>query len=267
MSLKIVVLIKQVPDTRSVGKDAMTQQGTINRAALPSIINPEDLNALEMALNIKDKIKDTKVTVLTMGLPSSKEIIKDAIYRGADCGVVLTDKALGGSDTLATSYAISQSIKHLDKFDIVFSGREAIDGDTAQVGPQTAEKLHLPQITYAEQIMDISENQITIKRRLTDGIELVRCPLPVLITVHSSAEGCRFYNAKRLMAYKRYEPKELTATDIEAEPSRIGLTGSPTKVKKIDNVVLQHKDTLFIQKDDNQIDNLMKELINTHILG
>lgn len=265
--MKIVVLAKQVPDTRNVGKDAMTAEGTVNRQALPSIFNPEDLNALEMALQVKDKYPEAEVTVLTMGLPSATDIIKDAMYRGADDGVLLTDRKIGGSDTLATSYAISQAIKKIGKVDMVFCGRQAIDGDTAQVGPQTAEKLDMPQITYAEKIEDLNEKNITIKRRLERGVEVVRCEFPVLITVHSSAEKCRFYNAKRLLKYKNTEVKMFSAEDIQADENRIGLTGSPTKVKKIDNVVLAHKDNITLQGKDEEIDNLVKQLINTHIIG
>lgn len=267
MSLKIVVLAKQVPDTRNVGKDAMTAEGTVNRQALPAIFNPEDLNALEMALQIKDKYPNTKISVLTMGLPSASGIVRDSMFRGADDGSLLTDRKIGGSDTLATSYAISQAIKKMGKVDIVFGGRQAIDGDTAQVGPQTAEKLDIPQITYAEQIVNITDKDITIKRRLERGVETVKCKFPLLITVHSSAKKCRFYNAKRLMAYKNYEVPTWSADDVNAEYSRIGLTGSPTKVKKIDSVVLTHKDNITLEAKDENIDNLVKELIDTHIIG
>lgn len=188
MSLKIVVLAKQVPDTRNVGKDAMTAEGTVNRQALPAIFNPEDLNALEMALTIKDQIKDTHITIVTMGPDRAAQIVRDAMFRGADDGIVISDRKLAGSDTLATSYAIAQAVKKLGHVDIVFGGRQAIDGDTAQVGPQTAEKLEIPQITYAEELVDINDKDITIKRRLERGVEIVKSHYPVLITVHSSAK-------------------------------------------------------------------------------
>ncbi len=267
MSLKIVVLAKQVPDTRNVGKDAMTAEGTVNRQALAAIFNPEDLNALEMALAIKDRKKDTEITIVTMGPDRAAEIVRDAMFRGADGGVVVSDRKLAGSDTLATSYAISQAVKKLGKVDIVFGGRQAIDGDTAQVGPQTAEKLGIPQITYAEELVDITDKDITIKRRLERGVETIKTNLPVLVTVHSSAPKARYYNAKRLMAYKNAEIKMFNAADIEAEDERLGLTGSPTKVKKIDSVVLTHKDNVTLEPTDANIDNLVKELINTHIIG
>ena len=202
MSLNIVVLAKQVPDTRNVGKDAMKADGTINRAALPAIFNPEDLNALEQALRIKDANPGSTVTLLTMGLPRASEIIREAIYRGADTGIVLTDRVLGGADTLATSYSLAQAIKKIGNYDIILGGRQAIDGDTAQVGPQIAEKLGIPQVTYAEEILDLKNGFVTVKRRLEHGVETVKAPLPCVVTVNGSAAECRPRNAKRLMKYK-----------------------------------------------------------------
>ena len=164
MSLNILVLAKQVPDTRNVGKDAMTPEGTVNRAALAAIFNPEDLNALEQALRLKDKNPDTTVTVLTMGPFRAAEIIRESLYRGDDRGYVLSDRAFAGSDTLATSYALSCAIRKMDKIDLIICGRQAIDGDTAQVGPQVGEKLGMNQITYAEDIQLISKNTVQIGR-------------------------------------------------------------------------------------------------------
>ena len=199
---KIIVLAKQVPDTHNVGKDAMKEDGTMNRAALPAIINPEDMNALEQALRIKDQYPETQITVLTMGLPKAAEVLQEGLYRGADKGILLTDRKLGGSDTLATSYAIAQAIKNVGDYDMVLCGRQAIDGDTAQVGPQAAEKLGIPQVTYAEEIENISESSITIRRRLESGVETVKAPFPLLITVHGSAAPCRTRNAKFYMKTK-----------------------------------------------------------------
>lgn len=290
MSLKIAVLAKQVPDTRNVGKDAMTEEGTVNRAALPAIFNPEDLNALEMALYIKDIVPQTEVYVLTMGPVRAAEIIRQSLYRGADGGFVISDRKVAGSDTLATSYTISQGVKKLGKVDLVFAGRQAIDGDTAQVGPQTAEKLDMPQITYAEEVICADEKKIRIKRRLERGVEEVECAYPCLITVGSSAPDCRFPIAKQLMKYKNAlteaEAAEMkkdcsdmfskkpylkiglwSAADIEAEDSRLGLSGSPTKVKKIDNVVLTAKESIEVEPTDEGLDNLVKELIASHIIG
>ncbi|MEI6143605.1 MAG: electron transfer flavoprotein subunit beta/FixA family protein, partial [Mariniphaga sp.] len=155
--LRIIVLAKQVPDTRNVGKDAMKADGTVNRAALPAIFNPEDLNALELALRLKDENPGTTVTVLTMGPGRAAEIIREGLYRGADGGVLLTDRAFAGSDTLATSYALSQAIREMGEFDLIIAGRQAIDGDTAQVGPQVAEKMGLPQVTYVEAVLKVEK--------------------------------------------------------------------------------------------------------------
>ncbi len=290
MSFRIVVLAKQVPDTRNVGKDAMKADGTVNRAALPAIYNPEDLNALEMALEIKSKMKDAEIIVVTMGPPRAAEIIRESVYRGADKGYLITDRKFAGSDTLATSYAISLAVKKLAPFHLVISGRQAIDGDTAQVGPQAAEKLGIPQITYAEEFISATEKDITIKRRLERGIEVVKSSLPALITVHSSAPECRPRNAKLLMKFKHartvtelqeevrdytelfdkrpyLQIEEWTVADLDANVEFLGLSGSPTKVKKIENVVLQQKETILLTESDKDIEGLMKELIDIHIIG
>ena len=202
MSLNIVVLAKQVPDTRNVGKDAMKEDGTINRAALPAIFNPEDLNALEQALQLKDQNPGSRITLLTMGPPRASEIIREGLYRGADTGIVLTSRAFAGADTLATSYAIAAAVKHIKQFDIVIGGRQAIDGDTAQVGPQVAEKLGIPQVTYAEEIIKVENGVATIKRRLKNGVETVEAPLPLVVTVNGSAAPCRPRNARFVQKYK-----------------------------------------------------------------
>lgn len=211
MSFKIVVLAKQVPDTHNVGADAMNADGTVNRAALPTVFNPEDLKALEMALRVKDRMQDATVTVVTMGPPRAAEIIKDARSRGADDGFVLSDMRFAGADTLATSYALSQAIKQLGKVDLIFGGRQAIDGDTAQVGPQVAEKLEIPQITYAEELIDVNTTSITIRRRLERGTECVKATLPVLVTVTSAANDCRFPNAHRLLRQAKDETRLINA--------------------------------------------------------
>jgi len=288
--LKIIVLAKQVPDTRNVGKDAMKADGTVNRAALPAIFNPEDLNALEQALRLKDKFPGTTVTLLTMGPGRAAEVIREGLYRGADNGYLLTDRAFAGADTLATSYAISCAIKKIPDFDIIIAGRQAIDGDTAQVGPQVAEKLSIPQVTYAEDIIEMKKNSLIIKRRLERGVETVECPTPCVITVNSSAPECRPRNAKAVMKFKhartsteRQEASEdyidlvserpylniaeWSVNDIKSDVQQLGLSGSPTKVKKIENVVFQAKESKVITADDNAIDELMKELITNHTLG
>ena len=180
MSLKIVVLAKQVPDTRNVGKDAMKADGTINRAALPAIFNPEDLNALEQALRLKDAHPGSTVTILTMGPGRAADIIREGLFRGADNGYLLTDRAFAGADTLATSYALATAIRKIGECDIIIGGRQAIDGDTAQVGPQVAEKLGLTQITYAEEILEVGDGKIKVKRHIDGGVETVEGPCPSL---------------------------------------------------------------------------------------
>lgn len=290
MSLNIIVLAKQVPDTRNVGKDAMKEDGTINRAALPAIFNPEDLNALEQALQLKDANPGSTITMLTMGLPRSAEVIREGIFRGADGGIVLTDRALGGADTLATSYSLAQAVKKFGKYDIVICGRQAIDGDTAQVGPQIAEKLGVPQVTYAEEILGVENGKITVKRRLENGVETVKAPLPCVITVNGTAAECRPRNARRVMKYKRavspsekaklspeqqalvdarpgLNIQEWSAAFVDADPAQIGMAGSPTKVKAIENVVFTAKECLTIDNNNDQLEQLIKDLIANHTIG
>ena len=293
--MRIIVLAKQVPDTRNVGKDAMKEDGTINRGALPAIFNPEDLNALEQALRIKDKFPGTTITMLTMGPGRAAEIIREGMFRGADNGYLLTDRAFAGADTLATSYALSMAIRKIGDFDLIIGGRQAIDGDTAQVGPQVAEKLGLPQVTYAEEIMKIENSKITIRRGIAGGVETVEAPMPLLITVNGSAAECRPRNAKLVQKYKRalgvqekaeitkagqslpYEDdykqypylniEEWSVADVDADVVQCGLSGSPTKVKTIQNIVFQAKESKVISSADDEIDDLMKELIENHTIG
>jgi len=287
--LKIVVLAKQVPDTRNVGKDAMKADGTVNRAALAAIFNPEDLNALEQALRLKDKYEGSTVSILTMGPSRAAEIIREGMYRGADGGVLLTDRLFAGSDTLATSYAISQALKKMEA-DIIIAGRQAIDGDTAQVGPQVADKLGLTQITYAEEIIGIKENVITVKRRLERGVEVVEGPLPLVVTVNASAPECRSRNAKALLKFKHARTAtelqdtsedyidikndrpelvipEWSVVDVDADPKELGLSGLPTKVKKIENVVFTAKESKVLSDNDEDINELMRTLIESHTIG
>lgn len=290
MSLKIVVLAKQVPDTRNVGKDAMTPEGTVNRAALPAIFNPEDLNALEQALRLKDQNPGSTVSVLTMGPPRATEIIREGLYRGADNGYLLTDRAFGGADTLATSYALSMAIRKIGDVDIVIGGRQAIDGDTAQVGPQVAQKLGLDQVTYVEEILKCGDGKITVKRHIDGGVETVEAPLPIVLTVNGSAAPCRPRNAKLVMKYKRamapmempaeglpyaeeYQKKPyLTVTqwgtaDVNADLAQCGLSGSPTKVKVVQNIVFKAKESKTLTASDADVEGMIQELLANHTIG
>ncbi len=293
MSLKIIVLAKQVPDTRNVGQDAMTPEGTVNRAALPAVFNPDDLNALELALRLKERFGGSTISVVTMGLPKSAEIIREALYRGADEGYVVTDRSLGGADTLATSYTLAQAIKKIGNFDIVLCGRQAIDGDTAQVGPQVAEKLGLTQVTYAEEILSLDEEKkkVVIKRHIDGGVETVEAPLPLVVTVNGSAAACRPRNAKRVIKYKNAtalaerKPEETEAMaemiakkpylticqwgakDIDADPQQIGKAGSPTNVKAVQNIVFKAKESKTLTGSDEDVESVIVELLNEKIIG
>lgn len=292
MSLNIIVLAKQVPDTRNVGKDAMKADGTINRAALPAIFNPEDLNALEQALRLKEHHPGSTIGMLTMGPPRAGEIIRQGLYRGADTGWLLTDRLFAGADTLATSYALATAIKKISAekpVDIVIGGRQAIDGDTAQVGPQVAQKLGLNQVTYAEEILKVENGVATIRRMIDGGVETVEAPLPVVITVNGSAAPCRPCNAKLVMKYKYAtcpmertgeEPwKELynerpyltlnewSVADVDGDPQQCGLSGSPTKVKTVKNIVFQAKESKTLTGSDEDIAGLIEELLEEKIIG
>lgn len=295
MSFKIVVLAKQVPDTRNVGPDAMTPEGTVNRSALPAIFNPEDLNALEQALRLKDQNPGTTVTVVTMGPGRAAEVIREAMYRGADGGYLLTDRAFAGADTLATSYALATAIKHVQPdVDLIIGGRQAIDGDTAQVGPQVAEKLGLNQITYTEEILVCENGIIRVKRHIDGGVETVESALPCVLTVNGSAAPCRPRNVKRVMKFKRakapmelapgttwadqpyadqYEKKpylklgQLNCADVNADLQQCGLAGSPTKVKNVENIVFKAKESKVLTGSDEDINSLVQELLANHTIG
>ncbi len=253
MSLKIVVLAKQVPDTRNVGKDAMNADGTINRAALPAIFNPEDLNALEQALRLKDTHPGSTVTILTMGPGRAAEIIREGLYRGADNGYLLTDRAFAGADTLATSYAIATAIRKIGECDLIIGGRQAIDGDTAQVGPQVAEKLGLSQITYTEEILNVDETarRITVKRHIDGGTK----------------DGSELPYAELYEKFPYLNITEWSVADVEGDTKQCGLSGSPTKVKKIENIVFQAKESKTMTGSDQDVEGLIVELLANHTIG
>lgn len=270
----------------------MTAEGTVNRSALPAIFNPEDLNALEQALRLKDQHPGSTITILTMGPGRAASIIREGLFRGADDGYLLTDRAFAGADTLATSYALSMAIRKIKDYDIIIGGRQAIDGDTAQVGPQVAEKLGLTQITYAEEILNVDEEGhcITVKRHIDGGVETVEGPLPIVVTVNGSAAPCRPRNAKLVQKYKYaltpsektqqaptypelYEQRpylnlvEWSVADVEADLSQCGLSGSPTKVKSIQNIVFQAKESKTLTGSDVDVEGLIVELLANHTIG
>jgi len=292
-----VVLVKQVPDTRNVTGEVMTKDGTMNRSALPAIFNPEDLNALEMALNFKDRYGG-KVTVLSMGPLQATEVLREALYRGADQVILLSDRKFAGADTQATSYTLKCAIDKIGPFDLVFCGRQAIDGDTAQVGPQVAEKLGVPQITYAESIVELAEDGIIVQRAFDLGSELVKCTLPCLLTVTGTANQPRPASARKRIEYKLAAataeyPKLLakwpefgseealekflaernlkitvwSAADLDVDEAELGLGGSPTQVYKINYVVLESTESKNIPATPEGIQAMIQELIQEYIVG
>jgi len=298
-----VVLIKQVPDTKRITGQAMNPDGTVNRGALPAIFNPEDLNALELALQIKENF-DGRVTVITMGPPAASQILRDSLYRGADDAILITDRRCAASDTLATSYILSCAVKKLD-YDIVLCGRQAIDGDTAQVGPQLAEKLGITQITYVQQLIELKDKTIVARRNIGNGFQEVKAELPILLTVIGEANEPRAPAAKKLMKYKNARTeaeiaRALTDTNpddnepkirklakkeskalrkkgllinqwdldfLKADLNWCGRDGSPTKVHRIQSVVLEAKESKQVQPTSDGVADMIHELIEEHTIG
>ena len=274
-----------VPDTENLSGEAMKEDGTVNRAALPAIVNPEDLNALEMALQIKDQ-HGGRITVITMGPPSAAEALRETLYRGADRVVLITDRKFAAGDTLATSYVLSHAVRKLPKPDLVLCGRQAIDGDTAQIGPQLAEKLGLPQFTYVEEILSLDPQAITVRRSLEGDVEVVRGPLPALLTVVGTANDPRPPAAKRVFKYKKARAEwelqeeesqealgergllieQWGAEELGCDADRCGGAGSPTKVKKIESVRLVSEEHVKVEPTTEGLASLVRELIAEHIL-
>ena len=255
-----IVLVKQVPDTANVSADAMKEDGTVNRAALPTIFNPEDLHALEMALDLKQRHGGT-VTVVSMGPPKAVDVLRDCLFRGADRAILITDRRAAASDTLATSYILSQAVKTIGNFDFVFAGRQAIDGDTAQTAPQCAEKLGIPQVTYAESVLEVTKDSAMVRRNIGNGWEMVKVKLPALLTVVETANVPRPWAAKRMMKYKNASLEQWGLDEIGADTNRCGIAGSPTKVFKIQSVVLKKEGFTEVVPTRESIGNLIKELV------
>ncbi len=289
-------MVKQVPDTANISGQVMKEDGTVNRAKLPAIFNHEDRVALELALRVKDQYGG-KVTVVTMGPPRASDVLRECLYMGADEAILISDRKFAGADTLATSYVLSEAIKRVNNYDFIFAGRQAIDGDTAQVGPQTAEKLHIPQITYVEEILDVTDKTVKIKRKIDGGFEVLESALPVLLTVLKDSAFPRPFKAKRILAYKNaktlmelekfvegnsllfidqlkeeYSSKNLyiqtlTMDDLKLDAERCGVAGSPTKVHKVESVVLAGGNHEMIEPNKNGISHLIDILLEDHILG
>ncbi len=296
MSYHSVVMVKQVPDTANISGQVMKPDGTVNRSKLPTVFNPEDKVALELALQLRDRYGGT-VRVITMGPLKASDLLRDCLYMGADEAFLVSDRRFAGADTLATSYVLAEALRKLAPYDLIFAGRQAIDGDTAQVGPQTAEKLGLPQITYAEGIIEANGEKLTVRRKIDQGYEVLEGTLPLLMTVVKDAAVPRPFRAKRVMAFKNahtllelekmadansllyvdqlkeeYVAKGLfiptfTADDLDVDLSRCGLSGSPTKVHKIESVVLgagEHED---IPATKDGMYTLIDKLMEDHIFG
>lgn len=296
MSYHSIVLVKQVPDTANISGQVMRPDGTVNRGKLPAIFNPEDKIALETALQVKDNYGG-KVTVISMGPPKASEVLRECLYMGADEAYLISDRKFAGADTLATSYVLSEAIRKIGNFDLIFAGRQAIDGDTAQVGPQTAEKLGIPQITYADRVMDLKKDKITIKRRIDGGFEILESRLPLLVTVIKEAAEPRPFKAKRVMAYKNartlmeleelanansllyiddlkveYQNRglfipTLTMDELKLDEQRIGQSGSPTKVYKVESVVLGGGEHEKFEASKEGVGSLIDKLMEDRIFG
>lgn len=299
-----IVCVKQVPDTANITVDAMKSDGTVNRAALPAIFNPEDLHALEAALDLRDRFGGS-VTAITMGPVGACEVLRECLYRGADRAIILNDRRAAASDTLATSYILSQAVRKIGRYDIVFCGRQAIDGDTAQVGPQMAEKLGIPQITYFEKLVDLSGHTIRLRRNVGNGWEILEARLPILVTVLDTANQPRPPAAKRVMRFKRARaPGEISMQvgkempqaadplkqaqigkrlealqieglvieqwdldDLKADLKWCGLAGSPTKVHRVQSIVLTKEGFTAVEPTESGVSTMIHELIVDHTLG
>lgn len=278
---KIVVLAKQVPDTANITGDAMKEDGTVNRANLPAVFNPEDLNALEMALEIKDQI-GAKVFVITMGPPKAIEVLKHALYMGADFVMMISDRKFAGADTLATSYVLAGAIAKIGEVDLVLAGRQAIDGDTAQVGPQVADKLGFNQITYVSHLKEIGNDYLVLERDGEVQTEIIKTKLPALLTVTAEANEPRYPNCLNMLKYFRSDLESKIDNiefaeknnwiiaqkglgDLGLDENRCGLKGSPTKVHKIKSITLAGGDMQMYGADHPGIKQLIKDITRDYI--
>ncbi len=267
MSLKIVVLAKQVPDTRNVGPDAMTPEGTVNRSALPAIFNPEDLNALEQALRLKDQNPGTTVTIVTMGPGRAAEVIREAMYRGADGGYLLTDRAFAGADTLATSYALATAIKHVQPdVDIIIGGRQAIDGDTAQVGPEMAEHLGLPQVSYVIDAVRKDDGNFIVKKENEDSVQTLEVEGKCVLTVLASAFQARYMSVAGIVDAYNKEVEVWGADKLDVDETKLGLKGSPTKVFQSFPKALKAPGEIFEVSEEEAVEIIVNKLKEKHLI-
>ncbi len=262
--MDIVVFIKQVPDTTEIKIDPVT--GNLIREGVPSIVNPDDKHAVEAAISLKEK-HSGKVTVVTMGPPQADEALRECLAMGADQAILLSDKAFGGADTCATSYTLSCALKKIGSYDLIICGRQALDGNTAQVGPQIADLIGLPQITYAQGI-EIKDSTIKVKRSLEDGYEVVETKLPVLLTVTKDINTPRTPPIDAVMEAYGADIKTWTSDDLDVDKARLGLKGSPTRIKKAFTPELKKGKVDIIQADSPSamVQALLAKLNEKHIL-
>lgn len=304
MGYHCIVCVKQVPDTANLSGEVMKEDGTVNRGALPAVFNPDDLNALEAALAIRDGYGGT-VTAVTMGPLGATEVLRECLYRGADRAILVNDRRAAASDTLATSYILSRAVKKIGRYDFVFCGRQAIDGDTAQVGPQLAEKLGLAQVTYFERIVELTDRTARVRRGVGNGWEVIEAGLPLLITVLDTANEPRPPAARRVMQFKRARSTGEVSNDVvtdmpdageeerEVEQGRrveklqmkdllieqwnlddvgadlqwCGADGSPTKVHRVESIVLTKEGFKEVPPTQGDIGEMIRELIVDHTLA
>lgn len=262
--MKIIVCVKQVPDTTEVRIDPV--KGTLIREGVPSILNPDDRNALEEALKIKDMYPDTHITALTMGPPSAEEVLKECLGMGADEAVLITDRAFGGSDTWATSNAISAAINKIGDYDIIFAGRQAIDGDTAQVGPQIAEKLQIPQVTYVQKV-EVNGSELVIQRALEDGYEVIKAKTPILLTAIKELNEPRYMTLHKLVdAFRVKTITTWTNEHLNVSADKIGLKASPTNVKKTFTPGVKSKGMMIDGNEKASAKQLVEILKESHLI-
>lgn len=260
--MNILVFIKQVPDTNEVKIDPVTK--TLIREGVPSIINPDDRNALEESIRLKEKY-GAKVTVITMGPPQAEVALREALAMGADEAYLLTDRAFAGADTYATAKALSKAAQKFD-YDIIFCGRQAIDGDTAQVGPQIAEQLNIPQVTYVREVT-VEGDVLKVKKALEDGYEVVKVKMPVLLTAVKELNAPRYPSIKGIFeAYREKEIKVITADDLDVDKSELGLKGSPTKVVSTSTPNTERAGEIFSGNIKEAVQTLVQRLNDRHVI-
>lgn len=263
--MRIIVCVKQVPDTNEIRINPET--GTLIRDGVPSILNHDDANALEQALQIKDAKPDTEIVVVTMGPPQAKEMLQECIAMGADDAVLLSDRALGGSDTWATSNAVAAGIRKVGDFDLILAGRQAIDGDTAQVGPQIAEKLGIPQVTYVKEFTLQEDGTIVVKRALEDGYEQIRLKMPCVLTAIKELNTPRYMSIPGILKGAKADIKVWNAEDIDVDKTIVGLKASPTNVFRSFTPKPKGKG-VSVEGDTpkEQVGNLLVSLREKHII-